>query len=59
MIWFWWISIRLCVSVFQGSLFVMIDGSEKRNGEGGFLNSEFRVRVFEKHSNPSFDSFGS
>ena len=29
----------LCVSVFQGSLFViviMIDGSEKRNGEGGF-----------------------
>ena len=28
-----------CVSVFQGSLFVvktMIDGSEKRNGEGGF-----------------------
>ena len=29
----------LCVSVFQGSLFViviMIDGSEKRNSEGGF-----------------------
>ena len=29
----------LCVSVFQGSLFViviMIDGSEKRNCEGGF-----------------------
>ena len=28
----------LCVSVFQGSLFVvviMIDGSEKRNCEGG------------------------
>ena len=29
----------LCVSAFQGSLFViviMIDGSEKRNYEGGF-----------------------
>ena len=29
----------LCVSVFQGSLLVivvMIDGSEKRNSEGGF-----------------------
>ena len=29
----------LCVSVFQGSLFViviMIDGSEKRHCEGGF-----------------------
>ena len=29
----------LCVFVFQGSLFViviMIDGSEKRNCEGGF-----------------------
>ena len=29
----------LCVSAFQGSLFViviMIDGSEKRNCEGGF-----------------------
>ena len=29
----------LCVSVFQGSLLVivtMIDGSEKRNCEGGF-----------------------
>ena len=24
-----------------------------------FQSSEFRVRVFEKHSNPSFDSFGS
>ena len=26
----------LCVSVFQGLLLVMIDGSEKRNCEGGF-----------------------
>ena len=26
----------LCVSVFQGSLLVMIDCSEKRNCEGGF-----------------------
>ena len=35
----WWISIRFGVSVFQGSLLViviMIDGSEKRNCEGGF-----------------------
>ena len=35
----WWISIRLCVSVFQGSLLViviMIDGSEKRNCESDF-----------------------
>ena len=34
----------LCVSVFQGSLFVvviMIDGSEKRNCEGGLLTLEF------------------
>ena len=37
----------LCVSVFQGSLLViviMIDGSEKRNCEGGFrslTNLEF------------------
>ena len=38
----WWISIRFvcfCVSVFQGSLLViviMIDGSEKRNRQLGF-----------------------
>ena len=34
----------LCVSVFQGSLLVvviMIDGSEKRNCEGGLLTLEF------------------
>ena len=34
----------LCVSVFQGSLpviVIMIDGSEKRNCEGGFLTLEF------------------
>ena len=34
----------MCVSVFQGSLLVnviMIDGSEKRNCEGGFWASEF------------------
>ena len=34
----------LCVSVFQGSLLViviMIDGSEKRNCEGGFWSLEF------------------
>ena len=34
----------LCVSVFQGSLLViliMIDGSEKRNYEGGFWTLEF------------------
>ena len=34
----------LCVSVFQGSLLViviMIDASEKRNCEGGFLILEF------------------
>ena len=34
----------LCVSVFQGSLLViviMIDGSEKRNCEGGFWTLEF------------------
>ena len=34
----WWISNVLCVSVFQGSLLViviMINGSEKRNFEGG------------------------
>ena len=39
----------LCVSVFQGSLLViviMIDGSEKRDCEGGFWN--FRVRIFVK-----------
>ena len=33
----WWISI-LCVSVFQGSLLVIViivDSSEKRNCEGG------------------------
>ena len=39
MICFGWISIRFVVSVFQGSLFVMktmIEGSEKRNCEGGF-----------------------
>ena len=39
----------LCVSLFQGSLLViviMIDDSEKRSCEGGFLN--FRVRVFVK-----------
>jgi len=39
----------LRVSVFQGSLLViilMIDGSEKRNCEGGFMN--FRVRMFVK-----------
>ena len=39
----------LCVSVFQGSLLViviMIDGSEKRDCEGGFWN--FRVRIFGK-----------
>ena len=41
----------LCVSVFQGSLLViviMIDGGEKRNCEGGFSSS----RVCEKCSNP-------
>ena len=35
----WWISIRFVCFVFQGSLLViviMIDGSEKRNCEGGF-----------------------
>ena len=40
----WWISIRLCVSVFQGWLLViviMIDGSEKRNCESGFRVLEF------------------
>ena len=34
----------LCVSVFQGSLLlivIMIDGSEKRNCEGGFCTIEF------------------
>ena len=34
----------LCISVFTGSLLVtviMIDGSEKRNCEGGFLTLEF------------------
>ena len=34
----------LCVSVFQGSLLViviMIDGSEKRSCEGGFRTLEF------------------
>ena len=39
----------LCLSVFQGSLLViviMIDGREKRNCEGGFQN--FRVRMFVK-----------
>ena len=43
----------LCVSVFRGSLLViviMIDGSEKRNCEGGFeLQTSL---VFEKRSNP-------
>ena len=41
----------LFVSVFQGLLFViviMIDGSEKRNYEGGFWTLQFRVRVFVK-----------
>ena len=39
----------LCVSVFQGSLLVIvivIDGSEKRSCEGGLMN--FRVRMFVK-----------
>ena len=39
----------LCISVLQGSLFVIvikIGGSEKRNCEGGFLN--FRVCMFLK-----------
>ena len=39
----------LCASVFQGSLLVIvivIDGREKRNCEGGFLN--FRIRLFLK-----------
>ena len=39
----------LCVFVFQGSLLVIvikIDGSEKRNCDGDFLN--FRDRVFVK-----------
>ena len=39
----------LCVSVLQGSLLViviMIEGSEKRNCEGGFFN--FRARMFVK-----------
>ena len=34
----------LCVSVFQGSslvIVIMIDGSEKRNCEGGFCTIEF------------------
>ena len=38
----------LCVSVFQGSLLViviMIDGSEKRNCEGGFWILEFACYV--------------
>ena len=45
----------LCVSVFQGSLLVivmMIDGSKKRNCEGAFkLQSS---RVFEKRSKIHF-----
>ena len=44
----------LCVSVFQGSLLViviMIDGSEKRNCEGGFL---FTVRMFVKSAVKTF-----
>ena len=47
----WWILIRLCVSVFQGSLLViviMIDGSEKRNCEGGF--ELYSSHVCEKRS---------
>ena len=36
-----------CVSVFQGSLLVIIDSSEKRNCEGGFRTLEF---VCEKRS---------
>ena len=39
----------LCVSVFQGSslvIVIMIDGSERRDCEGGFWN--FRVRMFVK-----------
>ena len=42
----------LCVSVFQGSLLVviiMIDGSEKRNCEGGFWTLE--VKFYEKYNN--------
>ena len=47
-----WISIRF-VTVFQGSLFViviMIDGSEKRNYEGGFWTLQFSSHVCEKRS---------
>ena len=41
MIYDWWISIVLGVSVFQGRgsllvIVIMIDGSEKRNCEDGF-----------------------
>ena len=31
----------VCVTVFQGSLLVMIDANEKRNCESGFCTSEF------------------
>ena len=44
----------LCVSVFQGSLLViviMIDGSEKRNCEGGLFSELYSSRVCEKRSN--------
>ena len=56
----WWFVIGgfrsvLCVCVFQCSfpvIIIMIDGSEKRNCEGGFLN--FRVRMFVKSTVTSF-----
>ena len=38
----------LCVSVFQGSLFViviMVDSSEKRNCEGSFLTLECLLKA--------------
>ena len=35
----------------------MIDGSENAIGKAAFKFQS--SRVFEKHSNPSFDSFGS
>ena len=50
----------LCGSAFQGSLFViktMIDGSENAMVKAAFKFQS--SRVFEKHSNPRFDSFGS
>ena len=40
----WWISIRFVCFCVQGSLLVIvikIDGSEKRNCEGGFCTIEF------------------